>query len=334
MRHLAFALLLVITLPNATARASALRVLLLPTLSEAGTPEAVAAQLQAALRTALQAHDAWSVSELNATSSVTGDASCRDEACARQALAASDADVALRLRIFRLRQAHSATILAFAAPDATYAADVPVEGSQVEALRAALEDLEAQLSRGPGPWLALAATPHDATAKLDGRVLGMLPLTARVAPGEHVLEVLHDGYETYNTTVTIPELSGAVHELKDITLTPTAVRSDASPSSRRHRHARILLASGTGLAVAGGIATAFGLRALLIEGECKESCGTPNPELYDPRWSQATNVALTAAGAAALITGVTLASLGLVRGRTVSVAAGDHGILLLAKGRF
>jgi PEGA domain len=182
--------------------------------------------------------------------------------------------------------------------------------SQVEGVEAATR---AAVNRALSKWparglvpIVLSGTPVGATVTVDGQPRGTLPLEMRVQPGHHEIVITMDGYLGKRELV---ELSGAesAPPSLDIALEPELARSSSE------RGVTVALVAGPTLAVAGAVTMAVALGSLGRAG-CEQRardgvCVERNEVATAP-------VALwSAAGALALVGGVTWFALGFKRGR-------------------
>lgn len=168
-------------------------------------------------------------------------------------------------------------------------------------------DLLAALDRGATPsvgTLQISTAPAGARLRIDGTEVGNAPQTIALAPGVHQIVATLPGHTAQTLAL---EVIDGVNKGIDIQL----VRVPTAP-----------LARGTGLIVAGAIATGVGTLAAIAGGvllavdgdpyrrECQADADGDCRYLRD---TFAGGVTLAAAGGAVAITGVALLASGLVR---------------------
>lgn len=189
-----------------------------------------------------------------------------------------------------------------------------------DALRSALRDQR----RGPGPFLRVEGT-RGAICELDDRAIGAIPLTVRVAPGDHVLRVRLEGYEPQTLTVTIGGDDPSRTTELEVQLRPSG--GGGGPRTAQPDVVANLLIAG-GLAVAGLVALAVHpIPTLARLDECEQ---------LDPSGLCAESVAFDAGAGVMLGVGAVLVIAGVVvaiaQPLTMTVSASPQHVSFQLRG--
>jgi len=229
--------------------------------------------------------------------SVSTPGPCSNNTCALAYAQAAQVDAALQLSMF----AHSTLTFSLALVQPPGDAFVhhgtladPYHPAAV--IATAADDLLVQHARGPGPWLIVKGSPLDAAVRLDGEVIGVLPLRKRIAGGEHVLVVSANAHADHNDTVWIDNVAGAVKEVH-VELKPV---EEARPITTRafQRHWADWVVGGA--LGAGGIAYAgLGLTHYTESSDCLDSSNGVCVRRAKPGALAATQLGVGLAAAAA-----------------------------------
>jgi hypothetical protein len=175
--------------------------------------------------------------------------------------------------------------------------------------RAAVESRIADLKKTPGV-VTVASTPAGAAIWVDGSDAAKItPADVSVPPGEHVIALKREGYESAEQSVTVALGERSHVELTLATAAPEA-RPDAEVNDRPkwtsdegyHPGAAFWVAVG-GTVAAAGVTTVFGVMALSKHSQFEDK---PTRELYDDgrRDAVISDVALGVASACAVTAGV------------------------------
>ncbi|MCA9658729.1 MAG: PEGA domain-containing protein [Myxococcales bacterium] len=278
----------------AAEEAGPLRVAILPGAASDSVPPAIEASLRESVREGLRAGGAGLI-ESASTGGLLDD--CGELQClaalrerigvayvVRSSFAAIDRDYALHLDLIDTRD--GAAVASF--DDRCSLCGLAEMRARTEA---GAEGLLAPLRvDAPAPSiLAVATTPAGAEVTIDGEVIGAAPFERVMTPGRHRLEIRHPGHV------------GAVQEVSVVDGVRTELRVELTPTPTP----KVCRLPGV-LALAGGVPlVAGGIGLLAIDGR-------PRPLGCDPTASACAEFETTWSGAAALVGGAVLTTLGAV----------------------
>jgi len=154
------------------------------------------------------------------------------------------------------------------------------------------------LSSNAGVQLTVESRPDGATVLLDGREVGVTPLTVPTAQGAHRLELRAEGMMRAAKTVEL-----ATDDTVRVQLVPAGV--SVAPGGQR-RSTGFWLGVGTGgLAVAAsGVSTYYGLETLRLRREVEDELNQENFERVEPDFDRAKLITNVGWGVAAVSAGL------------------------------
>lgn len=211
------ALALTLSTPLSTHAQQSPSVVIAPPFVKGALPDSIAAGITSQLEESFTAKGWQVVGLVEALAlAVPTPGPCNNNTCALAYAEAAQVETALQLSIFLSSTGVTFSLALVQPPGDAFVhhgtmAD-PYHPAQV--LTAAADDIVAQRARGPGPWLVVKGTPIDAAVRLDGQVIGVVPLRRRISGGEHVLVVSADGFADHNDTVWIDSDAGATKEVQ------------------------------------------------------------------------------------------------------------------------
>ncbi len=89
-----------------------------------------------------------------------------------------------------------------------------------------VQAFEARLAAKGVQQVTIMSEPSAATVLVDGKPVGVTPWTMEIRPGEHALEVRHDGYETIKQSINVP-----AEHASDVQLTLKAAAEAPPPAA-------------------------------------------------------------------------------------------------------
>jgi hypothetical protein len=275
MRHV---LLILIVWGTLCSHVLAERAVILPPKRDAGLSDDLANQLVSGLVRELR-ESGREVMDPNEASAAVPllVPNCWSVECALKVREATNSDIAIILSIFK-RDAHSSIgLMVVESAQAQYGAGALLESGNHTAdarttLRVALE----KRKRGPGPWLTTDISPEGAVIKLDAEVIGLAPLKPRrVVPGEHLLEISKDGYQTVRRMFTVsPGADTEVPVIQESLATADAPAAQRNSRTRKKATWRDHLLGAASIVIGGSLAIARPAHNLALKDECVNSACT------------------------------------------------------------
>ena len=258
---------------------------------------------------------------------------CDDEICAGAARQRTLASVAVQVRLFQdddePGRLNEIVITFFPDGGGRFTGRVAIEDGDISAAaRGAIA--AAQTARESGttelPSLRVRGTPEGASVRVDGDVVGVIPHTMEIGPGEHQLEVRAEGHEPELRTLRITAGGGHHEELVELERITTPTGGD--DTAMHIIGASIIGAAGLALLVTGIASFAAGS---CVEALTEGGCATGNPT------DEVAAIGLTVAGSIAIAGAAVWLAIGLSAGSSggggqVEAWLGPRGAVL--RGRF
>ncbi|QQR91048.1 MAG: PEGA domain-containing protein [Myxococcales bacterium] len=134
------------------------------------------------------------------------DKRCTSVLCADDAAKHARADAAITWTLWSEEAVPTSIALNLTTPSANnYSVKQDIQANDLKsAAREACKEALTKYQKGSGPFLKVEGT-QGARLLIDTVPTGILPYHKRIEPGEHHITVELNGFDTYNTTLTIPK---------------------------------------------------------------------------------------------------------------------------------